>query len=412
MSYKLFANIRTGWSSQNEGYRKLTDSSSKYVQNTPSIQDRGVSIYWFVMFAMRVLELPIWSSKEVVTTSDVVERVIKPLTKTQRCFFDLVPREQTAYFRDRISFSRPYSPTFFSHAWNMSFVDLVIGICKAHDIDAAFMRKGVSAKKLDLWIEKEVRDYVLNHNNLDFNRWRMPKVFFEELQRPPLPRSFIWLDFLSVWQHKGPHQLSDLEKLGDCVQAMDVVMLMDPACTPLSRSWCLFEFVKSIQGTKKFRMCLTHFWSKQTSNPYTFDTIEQQIGQRSYSYSNSENFLEVLLKYIDEGLMIDIQKAEASRAEDKKNIDKMIVETFKGSWEKANTFVTRKISEMLRGELSDYFYKEELSHRLPTKTALMKLNNCDLHEFNKTQRHKRKRRCCFIFCACCCKSNILRSVSK
>jgi hypothetical protein len=146
-----------------------------------------------------------------------------------------------------------------------------------------------------------------------------------------------------------------------------------------------------------FRMCMTHFHSDQLSNEGLFGTIEQDIKPtNSHTQERCNQFIESALKYIDKGEIIDIQKAEASRAEDKLNIDQMILLAFEGSWHNANTFISRQISDMLTKEVSNYLDKDkDVQFLLKIAQRNILSNPVVFHS------RKSKRSCSCNFCVRC-----------
>ncbi|GLC68800.1 WD repeat-containing protein 49 [Pleodorina starrii] len=54
---------------------------------------------------------------------------------------------------------------------------------------------------------------------------------------------FCWVDVLAINQHPGMQQARDLQDLEEAVRlARGTLVCLDPACTPFSRIWCLFEW--------------------------------------------------------------------------------------------------------------------------------------------------------------------------
>merc|ERR1719320_2434725 len=124
------------------------------------------------------------------------------MTLYQRCYFDLVPsvhrsaqdsgmrrfsgwssksNSASVVHGSRASSSFKamsyFRPTFFSHAWSMPFVDLVIGICKSHGVDATFMRAAYQTNISALPTYHEMTENMLMEYMLNTER---PPVKFQE----------------------------------------------------------------------------------------------------------------------------------------------------------------------------------------------------------------------------------------
>lgn len=124
---------------------------------------------------------------------------------------------------------------------------------------------------------------------------------------------YIWFDFLAVFQHMGAHQMEELKQLGPTVGSIGkTIMILDHKWTALSRSWCLFEVAISFQEKASFELVLAGLGKDDR-------------------WSSAENLSEV-----------KTQKAQASMAEDKKNIDKLMLKQF-GTYANADVFVRMKL---------------------------------------------------------------------
>ncbi|GIL66739.1 hypothetical protein Vafri_20215, partial [Volvox africanus] len=123
-----------------------------------------------------------------LSTSQVVQEVIKPMTASSAC------RLADLNMNDLVSEADIGPPDYFiSHAWSMPFLQLL-------------------------------------------------DCFFNHLQGA-LDSTRVWLDIFAVNQHPGAEQKDDLENLRTAIALSQATLVcLDARGTPLERVWCLYEF--------------------------------------------------------------------------------------------------------------------------------------------------------------------------
>jgi hypothetical protein len=189
------------WSCDPSSAREITD-----------VADRAVSLSFLKKFCLThgAWEMP---------TSDVVEKIVRPRTRSPCSYSELLPAEHTG--RTNI---------FVSHAWKQPFGLLLAALtrfCGVEDEDDDDDDTTSSKKKKKKKKKKQLR------------REREKKMLACK----------VWLDVFAIRQHAPAADLSQLHAI--VASAPNFVIVMDTNATPLSRAWCVYEIVAWLADDKK-----------------------------------------------------------------------------------------------------------------------------------------------------------------
>jgi hypothetical protein len=174
-----------------------------------------------------------------LTTKDVCEELIKPLTRTHECsFVDMCGRhgKETA-LGSRID----KAEVFVSHAWKYSF---------AGTVDA-----------LQLWFETTRRR---RHLSADQGSPAGARKTSESSSINDTARCFVWFDICTVNQHAGAQSNFPegffFNEFREGIQSIGcTVLILRPMLQPvaLTRSWCCWEIFCTIDADLQFETALS-----------------------------------------------------------------------------------------------------------------------------------------------------------